>query len=656
MAEQPRTGMLRVLCWLAALLWAALAAARIGILPGAAIPLPGDLAAILLAEAILPRLAAGLLAGAALALAATIFQEALRNPLAEPSTIGVSAGAYLALVLTARFAPELLPGWSGPVALGGASITGAAVLALAWRGRFSPLSLILAGLLIGLYCGSAGSVLSLLDFESLSRFSAWNAGSLVQNGWGGVAMMGPWLILACMAALLTARPFALIALGDEVARAAGIRVGSLRLFAFSLAVGLSAIAVAAVGVIGFVGLLAPQLARALGARRYASRLGLAPILGGLILSLADLLAQLLPSASEIPAGAITAALGSPLLLLLTRRVRSPSPADRLVETGGGWTGLYPAEAMPIALAVLVGLIFVSLAAGRGTEGWHLDLGETLAAVSPWRGPRLFAALGAGAALAVAGSLLQRLTNNPFASPELLGLGAGATFGIILLMLVAADYGRAERFIAAAGGAGAVLAALLAFGRRDGFSDERMLLAGIALATFSAAVTTALTSSGDPRLMGLIVWMSGSTYRAEASDAALLCGLALLTLAITLLLDRWLRLLPLGGSARALGLDHSRARGTILTIAALATGGAALIVGPFSFVGLLAPRIARLLGMRNPGCETAMAAIVGGGIMVVADWLGRNLLFPYDIPAGLLAALVGGPPLAFLILLNKAPHR
>lgn len=107
--------------------------------------------------------------------------------------------------------------------------------------------------------------------------------------------------------------------------------------------------------------------------------------------------------------------------------------------------------------------------------------------------------------------------------------------------------------------------------------------------------------------------------------------------------RWLEILPLGeASSRAVGVGLTASRFRLLLVTAMLTGAATLIVGPLSFVGLMAPHMARMTGLQRPMPQLCGAAIIGALIMLLADWLGRNLLFPYQVPAGLLATFIGGP--------------
>jgi ABC-type Fe3+-siderophore transport system permease subunit len=605
----------------------------------------GDISHMLLLYSTLPRVAVALLGGAALGLSGALFQAVLRNPLAEPTTLGTSAGAQLAVTLAALWLPGL--GREGPALAGAALATGLSC-ALAWRDGLSPLPLILAGLVIALFCGAAAAMLGLLHYEQLAGVFVWGTGSLVQYDWRAAISLAPRLLLAGCGAALLARPLGLLALDDESARSLGVPLRGLRFAALAIGVMLSASVVSAVGVIGFVGLVGPALARALGARRLRALLAGSALAGSVLLGLADRLVLASGWAAVLPTGTATALLGAPLLLGLLPWLRDTvaQPAPGRAPATHPWRRIG-------GLAVLLALaLLLALDCGRGPSGWGFDPPGLLAVLMRWRWPRVLAALSAGAMLAQAGAMLQRVTGNPMASPEMLGVSSGAAMGVIVLLLAGVPPTRGAQLAGAAAGAVAVLAALLLLGCRSGFSPQRLLLAGVALTTLFSAAAALLMASGDPRMQMLVGWMSGSTYQTTGADAVAAAIACVVLLAAVPLLLRMLAVLPLGaGPALALGLPPARGRAAVLLATALLTAVATLVVGPLTFVGLMGPHLARLLGLRRALLQLAGAALLGALIMVVADWLGRNLLFPYQIPAGLLASLVGSP---FLLWSMRRP--
>ncbi len=610
-----------------------------------------DVRQMLFHYSLLPRLTVSLLAGAGLGLVGVLFQQVLRNPLAEPSTLGVAAGAQLGLTIATLW---VLPGGEFTrqlAAMVGAIVVGGLVFGVAWGKRMSPVTLILAGLVLGLYCGAVNSLLALFNYDQLQGMFLWGTGALNQQDWSAVQFLLPRLLVAGLLAALLLRPLTLLGLDDGVARNLGLGLSMARFCALGVAIIFSAMLVSAVGVIGFIGLFAPLMAKMLGARRLAHRMMLAPLLGALLLWLTDqVMLGVTQVWHEIPTGAATALFGAPLLLWLLPRLRSAAtpPPMNLGDKVPAERGNLPGWILVGGLVLLIGLA-LALMLGKNAGGWHWSLGAELDALLPWRWPRVLSALAAGMMLAVAGTLIQKLTGNPMASPEVLGISSGAAFGVVMMLFMVP--GDAFVWLLPAGslGAAATLLIIMIAAGRGGFSTERMLLAGIALSTAFTTVIFLLLASGDPRMGGLLTWLSGSTYSVEPAQALRTALIAAGLLVLAPLCRRWLTILPLGGAtARSVGIALTPARLSILLLAATLTAMATLTVGPLSFVGLMAPHMARMLGFRRALPQMVIAALLGGLLMVFADWCGRMLLFPYQIPAGLLATFIGAPYFVYLL--------
>ncbi|HEJ7935395.1 Fe(3+)-hydroxamate ABC transporter permease FhuB [Serratia marcescens] len=610
-----------------------------------------DVRQMLFHYSLLPRLTVSLLAGAGLGLVGVLFQQVLRNPLAEPSTLGVAAGAQLGLTIATLW---VLPGGEFTrqlAAMVGAIVVGGLVFGVAWGKRMSPVTLILAGLVLGLYCGAVNSLLALFHYDQLQGMFLWGTGALNQQDWSAVQFILPRLLVAGALAALLLRPLTLLGLDDGVARNLGLGLSMARFCTLGLAIIFSAMLVSAVGVIGFIGLFAPLMAKMLGARRLAHRMMLAPLLGALLLWLTDqVMLGVTQVWREIPTGAATALFGAPLLLWLLPRLRSAAtpPPMNLGDKVPAERGNLPGWILLGGLVLLLGLT-LALMLGKNAGGWHWSLGAELDSLLPWRWPRVLSALAAGMMLAVAGTLIQKLTGNPMASPEVLGISSGAAFGVVMMLFMVP--GDAFVWLLPAGslGAAATLLIIMIAAGRGGFSTERMLLAGIALSTAFTTVIFLLLASGDPRMGGLLTWLSGSTYSVEPAQALRTALVAAGLMVLAPLCRRWLTILPLGGAtARSVGIALTPARLTILLLAAVLTAMATLTVGPLSFVGLMAPHMARMLGFRRALPQMVIAALLGGLLMVFADWCGRMLLFPYQIPAGLLATFIGAPYFVYLL--------
>lgn len=637
-----QTGAWLLAALMAALLFALVVATR----P----PLPASpelaktLESVLLWQSLVPRAVTALLSGAALGLAGMLLQRVLRNPIADASTLGIASGAQLALTVATAYTPALMAFSGEGVAFAGALAAVALVLGLSWRQRLDPMTVILSGMVVSLICAAASAVVILARGEYVLSLFIWGAGSLNQQSWDAALALAPRLALSAIAAALLLRPLALLGLDDDMARSLGLALHAARLAVLAIAVWLAASVTAAVGVIGFVGLAAPALARELGARTPRQMLLAAPALGALLLSITDSAVQLLGSGFNdlAPTGAATALFGGPLLIWLMRRVPPalPTQAADLASRSSGRTLSLRALA-PLA-AIIAAVAALGLVLGVGPDGWELATGQLFHELLPFRGPRLAAAGCAGALLGAAGCLMQRLTANPLAGPEVLGVSAGGGVGLMLALAIL----PANPFAMLAGIAGGslvVLLVMLLFAARPGVGPQRLLLAGIAMGALCMALVSTALAQGDLRAYMLLVWLSGSTNRAGELEAwtSLIACVVLIT--PVLLTVRWLDLLPLGEAAsRSLGLPVVGSRLCLAAVAALMTAVASLLVGPLSLIGLIAPHLARMAGFARARDQLLASVLIGGGVMIVADWLARLVAFPYQMPVGLFAALIGGP--------------
>lgn len=611
-----------------------------------------DLDQILLAFGLMPRGVIALLAGALLGLSGAILQAVLRNPVADPTTLGISAGAQLALVLATILAPGLLVGGRWPVAMAGAGAAAAIVLAIGARRGFAPVTMVIAGMLVGMTASAIATAITLAQGQYLLSLVIWNGGSLVQQDWSGVRDLLLVLVAGAVAAAALARPLRVLSLGAAGASGLGMNVALVRLAAVALAVWMAASVSAELGLIAFVGLAAPGLARSMGARGIAPLLLWSPVIGALILSVCDGLVLVVAGqgGEMFPTGAVTGLIGGPLLLWLLPRLRGSTPPGTEASEGPAPRLARPAPLL-VGLAaglVVAGLILIWI--GRVPGGWAVLDWSSFRDFLPLRAPRLIAAASAGAALALAGTILQRMTANPLASPEVLGVSGGASLGFAATVFAVAAPSAAMLTLGTmAGGVVALLLVAVFVARRD-MPAERILLAGIAVSALAAAVLSAMMAVGDARAWAILAWLSGSSSAVAMRSALGLAALALLLWAGAMAMRRWLGLLPLGaGVAGGLGVPMRGARLLLILLAGLATGAATVLVGPLSFVGLMAPHMARRLGLARPEDQVTGAALIGAGLMLAADFGARMAGFPYELPLGLFASLIGAPWLVWLMM-------
>lgn len=271
----------------------------------------------------LPRMLVAGLVGLALALSGTILQGLTRNALADPGILGINNGAGLVAV-TLVVAVGDVPSSLIPVgAFGGAMTVALLIYLLAWRGGDSPLRLILVGIGLG---AVAGALITLMitfgDIYDVQRALIWLTGSVYGRSWDEFWSLLPWIVIFGPLALLLGRDLNALNLGEDVARGLGSPVALRRGVLIVTAVALAAATVAAAGTIGFVGLMAPHLARRLVGPDHIGLLPVAGSVGAFIVVAADLIGRTIFAPIELPCGLIVAAVGAPFFIYLLWRQRN----------------------------------------------------------------------------------------------------------------------------------------------------------------------------------------------------------------------------------------------------------------------------------------------------------------------------------------------
>ncbi|NHI11531.1 iron-hydroxamate transporter permease subunit [Streptomyces sp. KO7888] len=615
----------------------------------------------------LPRTTAGLLVGAVLGMAGAVLQAVSRNVLASPDTLAVNAGSYLALGLAAATGVSLPMLASSGVAFVGGLAAAAVVLGLSGLGT-GTVRLVLAGTALMLGLNSMTEGLLLLFPEQTEGLYAWNQGSIAQNGFDGVVQMLPIALIGLAGLMLTARRVDALALGDDAARGLGVPVRATRVTVVVLAALLSAAAVTLAGPIGFVGLCAPALVRPL-ARRFrgfgrsrtvmpaAALTGAALVLGSDVL-LRALIAD--DRAVSVPTGVVTSLVGAVFLVAMALRVRDTAGAgapDRLRTPG---RGVFLTTAA-VLVVVLVGLVIAAVLVGDtklllgDVVNWAQGrAGRTVSFVLDTRVPRVLAALGAGAALALAGTLVQAVTRNPLAEPNVLGVTGGGALGAVILVTTVPAAGTWG--VAGAAFAGSAVTAVLVFGlaARGGFRQNRLVLVGIGVASGTAALISLLIVLTDPfNATKALTWLSGSTYGRTMPDVVPVALALLVGIGVAVARRTELDLISLDeDTPRLLGLRLARGRLGFLVLSVVLSATAVACAGTIGFVGLVAPHAARALVGRRHVRVVPVAILLGAVLVCAADLIGRTVIAPAQLGAGLMTAVIGTPYFLYLLVRSR----
>ncbi|RBM19094.1 iron ABC transporter permease [Streptomyces sp. PT12] len=625
------------------------------------------LEAAVVVESRIPRLAAALAVGVALGAAGCVLQSISRNPVASPDILAVNNGAHFALVAAS------VAGWSLPfvgdiaLAFAGGLLASAVVIALTGT-EYGTMRLVLGGTAVSLALASLTTSLLILRPEEGTGLYAWASGSLSQNGFGTLRLMAPFVVASVAALLVLGRRLDVMMLGDDEARALGIPVRRTQLTVLLVTVLMSAAAVAATGPIGFVGLAAPALARLLvpyvpGLHRHRALVPVSALMGVVVVLGADVAlraAMGAQTAVRVPTGAVTSLLGGVLMVALALRLRAApiGGAGASLEVRG--TGVRRRALLAAAVAaVLFGLAAAAALAGdRSLLVGDLllwargEAGPLVNTVLSTRIPRVVAALLAGVALAVAGATIQAVTRNPLADPSVIGVAGGASVGAVLVVTYAPLAGFWALTGSAGAGAAVAAAVIFALSARGGFASDRLVLVGVGVSYVTTALVTTLIVATDPfSAAKALTWLSGSTYGRAYEHLLPLSLVCLVVVPLAWAGHRYLDLISIDeDTPRVLGLNVPRTRLALLACGVVLTGTAVAAIGMIGFVGLVAPHAARTLLGRRHRWVIPVAALLGGALVVLADLLGRAVIAPDQLPAGLLTAVIGTP--YFLWLLHR----
>lgn len=591
----------------------------------------------------LPTVGMAIVTGALLASSGVLIQVSLDNDFASPSTLGVASGALLGAVLARVFYPEggLIFVWCSAF-LGSVAIAFLVVMVGRLIGG-GKLPIVLVGMAIGLGAGAVASVFLLYFEHETDGLFLWGSGQVLQSSAEAFKQFSLPALITLALSVLVLPKLSLFQLGETHAHALGLSVNRWRWVILLLAISQAALATAMVGMIGFIGLMAPHLTRYLTVNKYQGRSVtslwlLSLVIGAMLVLLAEWCSRsLLFLGYRLPTGAFAALLGAPFFLLLL----FGKSGRALAATEDQVIGLRPLlKLSPSHVLLVLGVILIM------TVGYWSEPSNNIG--SDWVMSRIVLAGLAGFALACGGTLLQTLFRNPLASPDISGVSTSSVLMIACLLVVFP--GASHNMIVLAGLTGALaVIALLFWGLKSQLSVSQLALFGIVISAFTGTATHILLTFGSTTSTVTLMWLSGTTYGASAESIMPLAITLALSLIIMVPILRSLDIMPLGEVIpQVVGIALTPYRLVLLGVAALLTAVAISTVGAISFVGLLAPHCARLLGLYRHVHLIPAAGLTGASLLIWADGIGRSLMPPSEIAAGLVVSILGS--LYFLLLL------
>lgn len=268
----------------------------------------------------LPRVLSGVIVGASLAVAGAIMQGLTRNPLADSGILGINSGAAFAVVLAVFILGNPPLSVYAIFGLLGAAVAAGLVYSLGalGRGGATPLKLTLAGVILTAFISSFTTAILISDQETLDKIRFWTAGSLAGREMALLTQTAPFMIVGLIGALLISRQVTTISLGEDIARGLGQNTGWVKVIAALVVVLLAGGAVSLAGPIGFVGLVVPHVVRFIVGVDYRWVIPYSAVFGGILVTVADVVARVIIRPQELPVGVMMALIGAPFFIWLAR--------------------------------------------------------------------------------------------------------------------------------------------------------------------------------------------------------------------------------------------------------------------------------------------------------------------------------------------------
>ena len=360
--------------------------------------------------------------------------------------------------------------------------------------------------------------------------------------------------------------------------------------------------------------------------------------------------------------------GEGILLRWLRR----NPALRLAQGGSPVLLRLAGGAIPLLASGIV-LVIIAAALGPYTIPFshtadilleQIGIGQAAAPdteqaiVASIRLPRIALALVVGAALGVAGAVMQGLFRNPMADPGIIGVSTGGALGAVVAIATGAQaaFALALPAMSFAGATGALVLVFAVASVGGRFSMSALLLSGVAVSAFIAAIISAiiLFTENLEAQRDMLFWLAGGLDASRWSDVRLSLPFVLFGVAVAVFMARDLNLLMVSDDeARSLGVRVGLTRNSLLLAASLITGTAVAFSGTIAFVGLIVPHALRLVTGADHRVLVPLSAIGGGVFMLAADTLARLVISPAEVSVGIITALVGAPFFLMLLARNKA---
>ena len=270
-------------------------------------------------------------------------------------------------------------------------------------------------------------------------------------------------------------------------------------------------------------------------------------------------------------------------------------------------------------------------------------------------PRVLLCILIGASMAISGLIMQNLTRNPLASPQILGINSGATLSVVVIMVFFPLLGYKAKILGAFLGAGVIGLFVHVIGTVKNLSPLKITLVGISIQLFLSSITKSIMLFNESKTSDLVFWMIGGVHHAQFIHIMAILPWFILSIVLTILISNSMDTLKMGDSvAISLG-ENVKITKTVATIVViLLSSSSVAIAGPISFVGLITPHIISKLGGRNFRQNFILCGIYGANLLLLSDIISKILKYPYESPVGIVTSFIGA--VFYIFLANKEMKR
>ena len=270
-------------------------------------------------------------------------------------------------------------------------------------------------------------------------------------------------------------------------------------------------------------------------------------------------------------------------------------------------------------------------------------------------PRVLLCILIGASMAISGLIMQNLTRNPLASPQILGINSGATLSVVVIMVFFPLLGYKAKILGAFLGAGVIGLFVHVIGTVKHLSPLKITLVGISIQLFLSSITKSIMLFNESKTSDLIFWMIGGVHHAQFIHIMAILPWFILSIVLTILISNSMDTLKMGDSvAISLGENVKLTKTVATIVVILLSSSSVAIAGPISFVGLITPHIISKLGGRNFRQNFILCGIYGANLLLLSDIISKILKYPYESPVGIVTSFIGA--VFYIFLANKEMKR